>query len=364
MVKSSTNQNRFSIILIFKNEERGLRETLNRIFLMDYPKNLVEVICINDGSTDDSASIAKQYNTHLINLKKNHGISFARNLGIKHSKGNIIILLDAHMYIKDNNFLQVLDSYFQKNADIAAVCGSYGSLTDKDKNYIRDIRRYGMFGKSQEGKDEKISLNNFIPFSSAIGAYRKELFNVDRFPTGFENSAGEDVFLQIELQNKGYVFFYTSKIKGIHDAQISTWQLYNKMLNEVRSCGNILLKGSKMPSLEIPYINYFLSYPLIFLCGILLSILASKYFLIISGIGLICEILPLMKNFRVAQYSFTKKLFTSFYLMSLSAIQAFYLPYYIVKNRPSFSEYLVIIRLLFIWELQKIEKTITFKFLS
>jgi len=83
-----------SVIIPVYNEEKYLFYCLNSLQNQTY-KNF-EIIIIDDGSTDKSIEIAKKFNTVLV--KQNHkGAGSARNNGAQHSKGEIIVLLDADM---------------------------------------------------------------------------------------------------------------------------------------------------------------------------------------------------------------------------------------------------------------------------
>lgn len=351
---------KFSIVIVFKNEEKGLRKTLQCLFAMEYPKKYIEIICVDDVSTDSSVRVVEEFQTILIPLKKSHGISYARNMGIRYASGDIIMLIDAHMYLEDRNTLAYLNSYFQQHIDVDAICGVYRSLLSNDKNYIRDIRRYGVFDKPLKSKDKTSTLNRFILFSSAIGAYRKNLAKTILFPEGFLNSAGEDTYMQIIALNNDYRFMFTSKIAGIHDARISTKTLLRKMLYEVRACGNILLQSSKRTDLQVPYVNYFLSYPLILVIGIALSLFVNMYFIAFCIIGILGELLPLIKNFRVPHYSLRERFLTALYLLLLEMTHVFYIPYYLLKKGIALEQLYVVFKILIGWEIKKVRSLIMF----
>lgn len=104
-----------TIIIPVHNGEKYLNRCLDSIGMYDN----VEVIIIDDGSTDNSASIIKQYPYKLISLPKNAGVSNARNLGISVASGNYITFLDADdEYTSDgiNNILSAISKY--PDADI------------------------------------------------------------------------------------------------------------------------------------------------------------------------------------------------------------------------------------------------------
>ena len=103
----STN---ISIIIPAYNSQKFIEEcisnTLNKI------NKEIELIIINDNSIDDTKKICikflnKKNNIRLINLKKNCGVSVARNVGIKESKGKYLIFLDSDDLLSKNTIDQI-----------------------------------------------------------------------------------------------------------------------------------------------------------------------------------------------------------------------------------------------------------------
>jgi len=89
---------KISIIIPIYNSQRYLRDCLNSI--KPNFKNKFEVILVNDNSRDESLNICKNFmkkfkNCRLINLKRNRGVSNARNIGIHLSEGENICFVDS-----------------------------------------------------------------------------------------------------------------------------------------------------------------------------------------------------------------------------------------------------------------------------
>ena len=82
---------KISVIVCTYNGARTLHECLSALAALDYPD--YEVIVINDGSTDDTAAIARDYSVRLIN-QSNKGLSAARNTGLAASDGEIVAYID------------------------------------------------------------------------------------------------------------------------------------------------------------------------------------------------------------------------------------------------------------------------------
>ena len=97
---------KLSIIVPVYNVADYLQKCLDSLLAQDLPQNEYEIIVVNDGSTDNSGVIAKQYadkyaNITLIN-QENQGLSGARNTGIKHAKGEYIQFVDSDDYLEKN----------------------------------------------------------------------------------------------------------------------------------------------------------------------------------------------------------------------------------------------------------------------
>ena len=112
-----------SVIVPIYNTSKYLPRCLNSIINQTY-KNL-EIICINDGSTDSSLSILQNYaqkdSRIKITTQKNAGLSAARNTGITKSTGKYITFVDSDDEISHNMLEKLLVS-LQKNDTDISVC--------------------------------------------------------------------------------------------------------------------------------------------------------------------------------------------------------------------------------------------------
>ena len=110
-----------SVIIPVYNADKYLKNTFDSLISQTVFQNL-EIIIINDGSTDNSRNICEEFqknydNAVLIN-QQNFGVSAARNAGIKISRGKYITFLDADDYIENNLYEKELDLIISNNADI------------------------------------------------------------------------------------------------------------------------------------------------------------------------------------------------------------------------------------------------------
>src|SRR5439155_4562044 len=87
---------RVSVVLCSYNGSRTIRDCLEGLAGLDYPD--FEVIVVDDGSVDDTAKIAGEYEVLLIRTA-NRGLSSARNTGIEAATGEIVDSLDVVAYL-------------------------------------------------------------------------------------------------------------------------------------------------------------------------------------------------------------------------------------------------------------------------
>lgn len=113
---------KFSIIIPVYNEQKTVREIINKVKKVPYP-GVREIIVINDGSTDKSAQVIKSIPKIIfINFQKNRGKGFALRAGFKKAKGEIVLIQDADLEYDPSDHLKLI-SFLQKQ-DVDVVYGS------------------------------------------------------------------------------------------------------------------------------------------------------------------------------------------------------------------------------------------------
>lgn len=127
-----------SIIVPVYNVEAYLKECLNSLLNQDF-NGEYEIICVNDGSTDNSIEILKEYEKTddkiVLVDQKNKGLSGARNTGFKNAKGKYIMFLDSDDYLKHNKVISLLYEEVEKNSLDFVVADFEYDYEDKSKNY-------------------------------------------------------------------------------------------------------------------------------------------------------------------------------------------------------------------------------------
>ena len=107
-----------SIIIPTYNAEKTIKGTLDSVYAQTY-KNF-EVIVVNDGSTDHTSAVLENFTNSITILStENKGVSHARSLGFKYSKGDYIQYLDADDLLMPEKIEMQLQALKAENADVA-----------------------------------------------------------------------------------------------------------------------------------------------------------------------------------------------------------------------------------------------------
>lgn len=225
---------KISIIIPVYNSEEYIARCLDSILNQSFSD--FEIICLNDGSSDNSLSILKEYASKddRVNVysHSNMGIAKTRNKGIGLAKGKYIMFIDNDDFI-DSDYLQ---TYYDtiENEKVDIVLGGYRRITEKNK--ILEVRC---------SKDTK--WGKFIIVSPWAKIYKKEL--IDKFNIKFlDYGIGEDIYFYVQYIDKalkvkaidyiGYNWFYNTesvsntKHKGLND-NLDILYLINKIKEKI-----------------------------------------------------------------------------------------------------------------------------------
>lgn len=177
---------KISVIIPIYNVEDYLEETLNSLFNQSIIDD-IEVLMIDDGSTDDSRYIIEKYaldyeNFHAFH-KQNEGLPFTRNFGIEHAKGDYIHFFDSDDVIVNDGYEKLYNMAIKNDSDI--VTSDFTKFSRY--NSWKDILSKNAF-KNIDGDVDSTTLNNHVELVwDAITTnklYKREFLNKNniRFP--------------------------------------------------------------------------------------------------------------------------------------------------------------------------------------
>lgn len=193
-----------SIIIPVYNVERYLKRCLDSVISQTY-RNL-EIILVDDGSTDCSGKICDEYaekdNRIRVIHKENGGLSDARNVGIKAAFADYIAFVDSDDYVEKQYIQCLTEILFENNADIA-ICGYYCGKREKFPKTKRHYRKVQCF-------DSRVMLHNWHGKNKHVETiawnklYKKSLFveNEIYYPVGYFNEDVQTTHLLVDKAQK------------------------------------------------------------------------------------------------------------------------------------------------------------------
>ena len=272
-----------SIIIPTCNEEKYLPGCLDSIFDLNYPKANIEVIVVDNGSSDNTREIAKKYGARVLR-DDSMNVSGLRNLGAKQASGNVLAFVDADCIIAKDWLLNASIYFNDKNI---AAWGAPPVLPDSANWLQRTWYIVRRKEKSVQNVDWLETMNLFV---------RKDQF----FTVGGLNETlvtCEDVDFSYRISQYGKILS-DSRIEVIHLGEASTVREFMKkeIWRGRSNLSGILSHGlslKEIPSLLIPlYFGIFL--PVILLCAAAVRtpemFIAALLFLLLPGMAVILKI--------------------------------------------------------------------------
>jgi glycosyltransferase family protein len=177
---------KISVIIPVYNKEKYVTKTIESVLNQTY-KNL-EIIIINDASTDNSKAICESFKDErivMINNPKNLGAGATRNLGLSKVTGDFISFVDADDYICEDYYETLYKMIEDNNADIAEC--DFRRVKDYNFDFAKpeneEIRITNNVEKLKElySEDEDEYVKTVVIWNKI---YKKELFNGVQYPIG------------------------------------------------------------------------------------------------------------------------------------------------------------------------------------
>ena len=211
-------KDKISIIIPVYNVEQYLEKCINSVINQSYDN--LEIIIINDGSTDNSGLICKYYlakdNRITYIEQTNLGLSVTRNKGIEISSGNYIAFIDSDDFIEYDMYETLYNNLFLHSADIS-ICNTRYVSAKGDPI----LNKYGKepFRNYPINTNNDILLNDYDKMLYFVKSnnnfawnklYKKSLFNKIYFPKG---KYYEDIFTIYKVIEKAERIYILSEYK-------------------------------------------------------------------------------------------------------------------------------------------------------
>ncbi len=286
-----------SILIPAHNEEKVIGKTIESMMKLVYPKDKLQILVINDGSTDKTKEIIQSYSqldsrVELFDIPEGEGgkgKSRTLNIGRRAAKGEVIAIYDADN-TPDENSLRYLVAQLLLHKELGAVIGKFRTV-NKNRNFLTKF----------------INIET-LSFQSMLQAGRWQMHNISTLPgTNFvmwtwlieklngwdEEALTEDSELSIRIYEEGY------KIKFIpyaitYEQEPESWKVWIKQrMRWVRGNNYVIAKFFKdIPKFKNRRLAFDLLYTLALYYLFFAAIVISDFLFIISALNLVSMSLP------------------------------------------------------------------------
>ena len=192
-----------TVVIPVKNRPDEIRDCLNSLMGLDYPKEKLEIIVVDDGSADSTGEVIASYDVKLISLPESKGASACRNIGVQKAKGEIIAFLDSDCTVSPGWFKELLPYFaFEGIGAVGGFVDSYYNNSGLDK-YEAACSSLNMGKRILFEGDAKT--NFYVPSCNLF--VRKDAFNqIDGFKESMH--VGEDVDFCWRMRKLDYFLLY------------------------------------------------------------------------------------------------------------------------------------------------------------
>lgn len=272
-----------SVIIPVKNEEANIKDCLLSLKRIDWPKEKLEVILVDGGSTDRTVELGKKFGARVAFNKKGT-VAPGRNVGYKMAKGEIIAFTDADCRV-DKDWLKNAFNYF-KNKKVAGVGGpniTPGEETNFGKA-VGWIFNQGLFaaGSLHARVIDKVCETKSLPGCNSI--YKRGVLE-KVMPQDENLLTCDETEMNYRIRDLGYKLLYTPDVFVYHFRRPTLTKLYWQMYRY--AIGRLQFGKKRLDGINIFHIIVGMLLP-VFLLFILFSVIfyidLLRYFFVFFSI--------------------------------------------------------------------------------
>ncbi len=229
-----------SVIIPVYNAAAQLEKSLKA--LADWPAGPLELIVVDDGSTDDSAEVARRMGAMVLHTGGRTGPAHARNIGALAARGEILFFLDSDVCVHRDTLERVRRD-FQEHPELDALIGSYDS-SPASKDFLSQYKNLMHAFVHQHGRREACT------FWSGCGAIRRDVFLKHAgFDETYRRPAIEDIELGYRLRSAGRSMILDKDLLVTH---LKRWTFWGLLKTDILDRGvpwtELILRDRYMPN--------------------------------------------------------------------------------------------------------------------
>lgn len=268
---------RITVIVPAHNEAPNISRKLEQLLGQSYPSAQIEIIVVDDGSTDQTLSILKNYESRIriISLATPQGKIAALNQALKESYSEIVVITDADTELEQYSIRELVRPFY--DSEIGAVSGRL-----KIRGQGRSARYERAYVESEDAFRQKENRISSVPFLfGQLSAFRRKVL-----PRINSNSAVDDIEMALVIWERGYKVIYAPEAIVYENVPNSLRQLFQQKRRRGGCTIEVILRhlGIIKPQSGFFAITFFVRrvlpffLPLIFIINIACFIIVFPWF--------------------------------------------------------------------------------------
>ena len=301
-----------TLLIAAYNEGENLTETFRGIAAQDYP-NDIEIIVVDDGSTDSTVSILHSFNVPNLRViaAKHGGKVHALNTGLRYVSNEIMVCIDADTFLHKEALRRIVARMLSDPPNTAAVAGCV-LVKNSRETFLARMQEWDYFAGIASAKRQQSLYQGTLVAQGAFSAFRTDAV---RERGGWPDKIGEDIVLTWSLLKDGWRIGFEASALGFTLAPESFKAFVRQrerwargMMEGLTRHGSIVWRGTLSGffvgiDFIIPLIDFF--YTFAFLPGVVLAFTGRFY--IVGPISLL--VFPLALFITLLMYRKEKLVF-------------------------------------------------------
>ena len=234
-----------SVIMPVRNEAAFIQRALTQLLAQDYDPQRFEIIVVDGESTDDTSAKVTEFaqsheNVRLLSNPRRWS-SAARNIGVRHARGDVVVIVDGHCELVDDRLLENLAAAFQTSgADCLGRPQPLGVSNATTLQQAIAAARSSRLGHHPESFIYS-ETPQFVPAKSVAVAYRRDVFErVGYFDESFD--AHEDGEFNHRCDLAGLRCYFTPRIAARYEPRENLRSLFRQLIRYGRGRVRLLRK--------------------------------------------------------------------------------------------------------------------------
>jgi glycosyltransferase involved in cell wall biosynthesis len=256
-----------SVIIPAYNEEKRIANAIEALLRQTYPKDKMELIVVDDGSTDKTCEVVTKYPVKLIRHNKNRGDSASRNTGAKNALGEIIATTDADDSVNEKWLVNIAKHYSDVN--VSSVVGSSHITYNKENWQERIIAELFICMRGSNAVENIYDTKGRVASNRSIGSnqsFRKNIFlGIRGYDMGLTAGMEQDIIWRVEKAGYKIAFEPNAKV------YITLRDNFKKYIQHAysRGKGGVIIYFKHPAKITFRYLFNMLYFPLITAMSIL-----------------------------------------------------------------------------------------------